>query len=196
MDFSYQENYIFEDDIVRLRPLEVNDLDYLLEYSLNEPDIWSFNARGPIGEENLKAYIEEAIKQRQNRKEYPFIVYDKRNNKYCGSTRFYDIKLENKTMLLGYTWYGKKFQGTGINKHCKFLLLDFAFSKMNMERVEFRANSKNERSLNAMKSIGCTVEGVLRNIAFGAQGERINATVLSILKTEWDEKSKDMLRTK
>jgi RimJ/RimL family protein N-acetyltransferase len=47
--------------------------------------------------------------------------------KYAGSTRFYDINLEFKTLLLGFTWYGKQFRGTGLNKHCKYLLLQFAF---------------------------------------------------------------------
>ena len=59
-------------------------------------------------------------------------------------------------MQLGYTWYGKEFQGTGLNKHCKYLLLEFAFEKMQVERVEFRADANNEKSIAAMKSIGCT----------------------------------------
>jgi hypothetical protein len=38
----------------------------------------------------------------------------------------FDINLEFKTLLLGFTWYGKQFRGTGLNKHCKYLLLQFA----------------------------------------------------------------------
>jgi RimJ/RimL family protein N-acetyltransferase len=37
-----------------------------------------------------------------------------KNNRFAGSTRFYDIQLQNKTLQLGYTWYGKEFQGTGL----------------------------------------------------------------------------------
>jgi RimJ/RimL family protein N-acetyltransferase len=43
---------------------------------------------------------------------------------------FYDINLEFKTLLLGFTWYGKQFRGTGLNKHCKYLLLQFAFETL------------------------------------------------------------------
>ena len=55
-----------------------------------------------------------------------------------------------------------------------------------MERVEFRANAKNERSIDAMKAIGCTVEGILRSCVVDVTGRR-DSIVLSILKNEWFE---------
>jgi RimJ/RimL family protein N-acetyltransferase len=194
MKFDFKEKYILENEFVKLQPLESSDFDILLEYSENEPEIWDFNSGGANGKENLKKYIANAIKNREDEKEYPFIVFDKLNNKYVGSTRFYGIFLEMKTIELGYTWYGKKYQGSGINKNCKYLMLEFAFEQLQMERVAFAANSKNERSLNAMRSIGCVVEGVLRNCSTDAKGERIDATRLSILKTEWMESVKDNLK--
>jgi RimJ/RimL family protein N-acetyltransferase len=196
MNLNFKENYILENETVRLRPLEILDYDLLLEYSINEPDIWSYNSNGANGAENLKKYIANAIKQREDGKEYPFIVFDKISGKYVGSTRFYYIFSEVKTLEIGYTWYGKKHQGTGINKNCKYLLLEFAFGKLQMERVGFAANSKNERSISAMKSIGCVVEGTLRNCSTDANGERIDAVRLSIIKNEWFENVKNKLETK
>jgi N-acetyltransferase len=190
MKFDFEEKYILENEMVKLRPLEISDVEFLLGYSENEPSLWDYNANGAKGKENLEKYIANAIKNRENGKEYPFIVFDKRNGKYVGSTRFYNIFLEMQTIEIGYTWYGKKFQGTGVNKNCKFLLLEFAFDKMLMERVGFAANSKNYRSINAMKSIGCTVEGTLRNCSLDARGERMDVIRLSILKKEWDESVK------
>ena len=179
---------------MKLQPLQNTDFDILLEYSENEPEIWEFNSNGANGKENLEKYVANATKNRENEKEYPFIVFDKLSEKFVGSTRFYGIFLEMKTIEIGYTWYGKKYQGSGINKNCKYLMLEFAFEKLEMERVAFAANSKNERSLNAMKSIGCVVEGVLRNCSTDAKGERIDATRLSILKTEWNESIKEKLK--
>ena len=49
-----------------------------------------------------------------------------------------------------------------LNRHCKFLMLSYAFEQWGMERVEFRADFRNNRSIQAMKDIGCTVEGVIR----------------------------------
>jgi RimJ/RimL family protein N-acetyltransferase len=194
MKFDFKEKYILENEYVKLQPLENTDFDNLLEYSENEPEIWDFNSGGANGKENLKKYIANAIKNRESEKEYPFIVFDKKSGKFVGSTRFYGIFLEMKTIEIGYTWYGKKYQGSGINKNCKYLMLEFAFDKLEMERVAFAANSKNEKSLNAMKSIGCVVEGVLRNCSTDAKGERIDATRLSIIKTEWNESVKNNLK--
>ncbi len=127
-----------------------------------------------------------ALQAWRDEKEYPFIVFDKRTNEYAGSTRFYDINEEFKTLQLGYTWYGEKFRGTGLNKHCKFLLLCFAFEELGMERFELRADNNNERSIAAMKSIGCKVDGVLRSNMPTRDGDRRrDSIVLSILKHEW-----------
>lgn len=113
---------------------------------------------------------------------------------YAGGTRFYDIQCIFKTLQLGYTWYGKIFQGTELNKNCKYLLLEFAFEKWGIERVEFRADNDNERSKAAMKSIGCKVEGILRSNMPKPNGRRRNTIVLSILRNEWFEGVKKMIK--
>lgn len=194
MNFDFSKNYILENEWVRLEPLQLSDFDKLLTYSENEPEIWEFNSGGADGKLNLEKYISNAILQRETEKEYPFIVFDKTAQMYVGSTRFYAIFIENKTIEIGYTWYGKKYQGSGINKNCKYLLIEFAFEKLNMERVAFAANSKNNRSLNAMKGIGCVIEGVLRNCSTDANGNRIDVARLSILKNEWNENVKSKLK--
>ena len=186
MDFNFKEDYILEDERALLRPLTANDFDNLLYFSLYEPELWKFSMQSGIGEEALRNYIAVASEARFAGKEYPFIVYDKEKSAYAGSTRFYDIQLFHKTLQLGFTWYGSAFQGTGLNKHCKFLLLEFAFEQMNLERVEFRADNNNKRSIAAMKSIGCKEEGILRSNTIKQDGTRRDSIVLSILKTEWE----------
>jgi len=194
--FNVRKDYTLEDDCVLLRPLRTDDVQHLLPFSLNEPGLWKYSLLPVAGEENLQNYIQIALKGREEEKEYPFIVYDKRKSAYAGSTRFYDIQLSQKTMQLGYTWYGAEFHGTGLNKHCKYLLLEFAFDELDMERVEFRADINNERSIAAMKSIGCVVEGVLRANTIKADGTRRDSIVLSILKKEWEDGVKKRLKEK
>ncbi|KIC04073.1 GNAT family N-acetyltransferase [Flavobacterium sp. AJR] len=194
--FDYKADYILEDETVLLRPLKADDFKYLLDFSINEPEIWEFNMGGANGEENLLKYIDNAISQREKEKEYPFIIFDKRTNEYVGSTRFYNIVLEMNTIEIGYTWYGKKYQGTGINKNCKYLMFDFVFDKLGIVRIGLGANSKNIRSINAMKGVGCTEEGILRSRSFDQKGNRIDAIILSILRNEWDEIWKARLKEK
>jgi len=192
---NFKVNYTLENEMVKLRPLELNDFENLLHFSINEPELWTYSLIQANSENNLKKYIELAINGRENSKEYAFIVFDKRAEKFVGSTRFYDIQIENLTLQLGYTWYGKDFQGTGLNKNCKYLLLEFAFEILKMERVEFRADYENKRSISAMKSIGCKEEGILRSESFRPDGSRRDSIVLSILKSEWESELRGKLKS-
>jgi RimJ/RimL family protein N-acetyltransferase len=197
MNLDFPKNILLEDEAVLLRPLLESDIENLLEISMNEPETWEYSLVGADGKENLENYIQIALQAKENKIEFPFIVLDKKSGKYAGSTRFYDINLGFKSLQLGYTWYGKNFRGTGLNKRCKFLLLQFAFETFGMERVEFRADNNNQRSIAAMKSIGCTVEGVLRSHMPTRDSElRRDSIVLSILRKEWFDNVKNNLSSK
>lgn len=196
LNFDKEQDYTLEDDVVLLRPLQKEDLIHLLPISLNEPETWDYSSKSAAGEEALKAYIAEALTKRASGDEYPFIIFDKKTGRYAGSTRFYDMQVKNDALQLGYTWYGKDFRGTGMNKHCKFMLLQLAFETFGAERVEFRADNRNERSIAAMKSIGCKVEGVIRSHMPLRDGTRRDSIILSILKDEWYSTVKQTLKNK
>jgi RimJ/RimL family protein N-acetyltransferase len=181
----FNNNPVLENNRVILRPLQEDDFDNLLSFSLNEPEIWYYGLVTAAGKDNLRTYIDTAVKNLNDKKEYPFIVFDKQAKKYAGSTRFYDIQQSWLTTQLGYTWYGKDFQRSGLNRHCKLLLLSYVFEEWGMERLEFRADANNAKSISAMKAIGCVEEGILRNHMPTAAGGRRNSIILSILKTEW-----------
>jgi N-acetyltransferase len=136
------------------------------------------------------------VQNLQDKKEFPFIVFDKQANRYAGSTRFYDIQQHWLTTQLGYTWYGKAFQRSGLNRHCKLLMLTYVFEEWGLERCEFRADANNAASIAAMKAIGCTEEGILRNHMPTANGGRRDSIVMSILKTEWLSGVKGLLQQK
>jgi RimJ/RimL family protein N-acetyltransferase len=192
----FEQQPVLENERVLLRPLSEDDFDNLLPFSLNEPEIWKYGLVTAAGEENLKKYLSSAVGNLNDKKEYPFIVFDKQANKYAGSTRFYDIQQPWLTTQLGYTWYGKNFQRTGLNRHCKLLLLTYVFEEWGLERLEFRADANNARSIAAMKAIGCVEEGILRNHMPTAIGGRRDGIILSILKNEWLGSVKELLRQK
>jgi RimJ/RimL family protein N-acetyltransferase len=190
MLFDFENDYILENNFVQLRPLTFLAIPVLLPFSEQEPELWNYSLIKATNEKELINYVNLALEGRKHKREYAFVVYDKIQQKIAGSTRFYDINLNDKSLQLGFTWYGKAFQGTGMNKQCKLLLLDFAFNFMQMERVEFRADNQNKRSIAPMKRIGCVEEGVLRSNFIKPNGERRSSIVLSILKSEWEQSVK------
>ena len=196
IDRLTDKEIVLENDRVLLRPLAESDYEYLLPFALNEADLWKYSLISPAGEEGMRNYISTTLQNKAAGIEYPFIVFDKATQQYAGSTRFYDIQQFNKTTQLGYTWYGKSFQRTGLNRNCKQLLFQFAFEEWGLERVELRADANNAPSINAMKAIGCTVEGILRSNMTIEAGGRRDSIVLSILKDEWFSSVKKLLQQK
>ncbi|MGB6267911.1 MAG: GNAT family protein [Olleya sp.] len=182
---EYDKTIILENDYVKLSPLKEKHSNDLLEIS-NESSIWKYLLEKGNGLKNLTNYIQTAIKNRELKREYPFIVFDKINNKYAGTTRFYDYSEQLKSIKLGHTWYGELFRGTGLNKHCKYLLLEYTFEKLKLERIGFGVHQENKVSLAALKSIGCKEEGKLRNFIASVDNKGRTAIVLlNIVKDEW-----------
>lgn len=194
-NFDFSKDYVLEDDRVMIRPITEQDAMVLSEYVKNEPEIWQFSLVAIQKVEDLEGYIKTALQSRLDKTAYPFIVFDKASQSYVGSTRFYDMQMAFETTQLGYTWYSKKVWGTGLNAHCKFLLLQFAFEQMNLIRVEFRADNDNKRSIAAMQKIGCKVEGILRSHLPRPDGTRRDSIVLSITQEEWNSQVKALIQS-
>ncbi|MGK0386172.1 MAG: RimJ/RimL family protein N-acetyltransferase [Patiriisocius sp.] len=190
MDCS--KDIILQNERISLHPMAKSHAEMLLKFVLEEPEIWTYSLKHLKTELDLKSYIQVGLDARAMGITYPFVVFDKSKQAFAGSTRFYNIDTTHKTAMLGYTWYGKEFQGTGLNKNAKYILLSYAFETLGFERIEFRADVNNARSIQAMKSIGCTLEGVLRS-NFVIDDKRRDSVVLSILKEEWFAKIKQQL---
>ncbi len=184
---NFKKNIVLENDRVLLRPLEQSDYYHLLKFSINEHELWTYSLMTAANEVQLRNYINAALENRAMELDYSFIVYDKTSSSYAGTTRFYSIQEKDKSLSIGYTWYGKDFQGTGLNKAVKFLMLQFTFEILGFERIEFRTDTENKKSIAALKSIGAKEEGILRSNSLKPDGMRRDSLVLSIIKSEWNE---------
>lgn len=194
LDFS--KNYIIENDRIKLSPLSLKNIDQLAVIA-NTPQIWTYFLEEGLGKENFIKYIHSAIDEHKQGKSYPFLVFDKSKSQVAGMTRLYDFIPELGTIKMGHTWYGTAFQGSGTNKHCKFLLFEFLFEKIKLERVGFGVHGENLRSIAALKSVGVKQEGVLRNFLNKTNGiGRVDLLHFSILKEEWLTKEKKALKQK
>ena len=81
-----------------------------------------------------------------------FIIRDNKTNEVVGSSRFYDYNEKENSILIGYTFIGRKFWGNDYNKSLKKLMLDYAFQHVN--KVYFHIGAFNIRSQKAIEKIG------------------------------------------
>jgi RimJ/RimL family protein N-acetyltransferase len=192
----FTDDFQLEDDRVLLRLLNASDVEHLLSISVNEPENWQYGLENASGRDNLESYIANAIKALSDRQAIPFIIFDKIAQQYAGSTRYYQLNSHHGRLAIGYSWLGNAFKQTGLNAHIKYLMLMHAFEKMAIERVEFMADTLNERSIRSILSLGATREGTLRSHALRPNGTRRDTAIFSILKQEWLEQVKPSLYRK
>ena len=79
----FPENIILEDERVLLRPLQKEDLNFLLPYAEQEPELWKYSAVSAAGKNGMSNYIDGAIRERELKKEFPFIIFDKLADSYA-----------------------------------------------------------------------------------------------------------------
>ena len=76
----------------------------------------------------------------------------------------------------------------------KLLMLDHAFERLGCLRVEFKTDSRNERSRAALAALPAKFEGIFRKHMLVRGGERRDSAYYSIIDDEWPEVRKNLGR--
>jgi N-acetyltransferase len=176
---------------VRLEPLRLDHQARLCEVGLDE-DLWRWTAarvRTPL---EMRAYIETALEEEAAGWSLPFATIEKASGRVVGSTRYGNIDRVNRHAEIGWTWVGRNWQRTFVNTEAKYLMLRHAFETWGCLRVEFKTDSLNERSRNAILRIGAKEEGTFRNHMIVHDGRLRHTVYFSIINSEWPEVKADL----
>jgi RimJ/RimL family protein N-acetyltransferase len=171
---------------VRLEPLSLTHLDALCEVGL-DPALWRWTTSVIQSREEMQRYVETALNWQAEHKALPFATILNQTNRVVGSTRFANIDRENRHVEIGWTWVGVPWQRTPVNTEAKYLMLAYAFERLGCIRVEFKTDSLNERSRNALLRIGAREEGTLRNHMIVHDGRYRHSVFFSVIESEWPE---------
>lgn len=163
---------------IRLRPLQASDAEVLVKAAA-DGQLWSLPYTVIPSKETIEEYISLAIKGRDAGSVIPFVVEDLATNRVIGSTRYWKIDLNNRKLEIGHTWYSQSFQRTHVNTEAKYLLLQYAFEKLNCVRVQFTTDEINQKSRNAILRIGATQEGIIRNERIMPNGRFVTLSALA-----------------
>jgi len=175
-----------ENEIVKLKPLELNDLSGILE-AASYPEIWSHMSTTIEKMVDVNNFVENALLMRHNKTEFPFVIVDKKTGEIIGSTRFMDIDDTHQRVEIGTTWLTPAYWRTAINTNCKYLLLQYCFETLHLQRVQIKTDLENSQSQKAIERIGATKEGVLRNHMIRKDGTTRHTVMYSITLEEWPQ---------
>ena len=178
-------NVRLESDRTLLRPLTKDDEAELQEIA-NDESLWIYGISDLSKAGELKKYIANAIADRFNGICAVWVIIDKKTKCIAGCTRLSEISWNDGRGQIGWTWIGRDFQGSGLNKDMKYLILSYGFDILGLNRIEFKADERNHQSRQAIIGIGATREGVLREHIKLHNGYIRNSVYYSILRSEWD----------
>ncbi|MHB1682185.1 MAG: GNAT family N-acetyltransferase [Bacilli bacterium] len=167
-----------------LTPLELRHIDQLYE-AASDPAVWTYMPMRVQTADDMLALVADALAARQSGHEFPFVIIDQQTGKVVGSTRFLDISPANRSLEIGWTWLAPAAWRTSINTEAKYLLLRHCFESLRTIRVQFKTDSRNTRSQQAIERIGGVREGVLRRHRILQNGYIRDSVYYSIIDQEW-----------
>ena len=175
-----------ENQRVKLSLLDLSNYKHLINIG-KQTNLVQYSPTKIDTPEDLKAYVQKAVDGYYHKTVIPFIVFDKQANAYAGNSHFMNINWENKVVEIGSTWIGREFQGSGLNINMKFLMLQYAFETLEIDKVAFRADERNRRSRKAIEKLGAKLEGIMRRDTLMLDGFKRSTACYGILKEEWPD---------
>jgi N-acetyltransferase len=172
--------------IVRLEPLADRHIPGLMVAGANQ-ELWRWTVEWLDTPEKLRAYLAFAEQSRDDGSQVPFVTISQESGEVIGSSRFLNIDRANRRLEIGYTWLVPGRQRGGANLEAKLLQLTHCFETLGCRRVEFKTDSLNDKSRNALLGIGATFEGIFRNHMISQGGRMRHSAYYSVIIEEWPE---------
>jgi RimJ/RimL family protein N-acetyltransferase len=145
--------------------------------------------------EALRDWLNTTLASAQQGREVPYAIVSAESGAVLGTTRFLELRLEHLRVEIGWTWVTRSAWATGVNVETKLLLLEHAFDRVGLRRVEFKTDARNERSRGALLALGASFEGILRKHMVVRNGGERDSAYYSVIDDEWPE-LKDRLRSR
>ena len=171
---------------IQLRPMLASDGPALVQAAA-DGELWNLPFTVVPSAETVDNYIRTALEGRADGTVIPFVIQILEPKAVIGSTRFWKIDWQHRKLEIGWTWLSASWQRTFVNTEAKFLMLRFAFERLNCVRVQFTTDEINETSRAAILRLGAKQEGILRHDFIMPDGRKRNSVRFSIIDDEWPD---------
>ena len=170
--------------IARLEPLAQAHHDDLAE-AVRDGALWTLWYTHVPAPDAVRGEIDRRLRLFEQGMMLPFAVIDQASGKAVGMTTYCNVDAANRRVEIGYTWYARHVQESGLNAECKLMLLGQAFEALDCIAVEFRTHFFNHRSRAAIERLGAKLDGILRSHQVSPDGRLRDTCVYSIIRCEW-----------
>ena len=182
--FSISDLPVLSLNSVRLEPLNVGHAEGLAQ-AVQDGEIYNLMVTFAPRPEDVPNYIKDLLELQTKGQRYTFVVIEENTQRVIGTTSFYDLVADIRSLKIGYTWYAKTHQRTHVNTTCKLLLLQYAFEVLKANTVVFETDILNKISQKAIARLGAKQDGVLRGQKLRKDGSLRDTMIFSIIAEEW-----------
>lgn len=177
MIFSIQPH--LENERASLLPLQETDFESLYAVA-SDPEVWEQHPNKDRYQKAIfQSFFEGAMKSQG-----AFKIICKSSGEVAGSTRFYDYNEQENSILIGYTFYGTKFWGKGLNTSVKNLMLTYIFQYV--DTVILHVGATNKRSQIAVGRLGA-IKVAEQEVTYYGEKPKLNF-IYALAKKDWETK--------
>lgn len=151
-----------ENEIIYLRALEPEDLDFLFEVE-NDVKNWEVSTtQKPFSRKDLKDYLLNSSKDIYEVKQLRLVIERKSDNKSVGLIDLFDFDPYNKRAGLGIL-IKEEFQHMGFASSSIELFNDYAFRYVDLNQIYAHVPANNNASVALFTKMGFVKSGNLKN---------------------------------
>ena len=147
--------------------------------------MWEYFSLNLGDREQLKKWMEMAFAEKASNTRRAFTIIETETGEIAGSSSLGNISIYDLRAEIGWSWLGKSYRSTGINRHAKYAMMKYAFDELGFERIEFKTDVLNERARQGLRNVGGIEEGILRSHLKMWNNRRRTSIFYSVLKSEW-----------
>ena len=189
---SFVQPLVMRHNGVRLEPLALSHEDGL-RAAAADGELWKLRITSVPEPHETRAYIETALKMREDGHRFAFAVVDDATGTVLGTTSYHDILPTVKRVEIGWTWYRKSAQRSHVNTTAKLLMMGHAFDQLGCNVVGWRTDNYNFASQRAIERLGAKKDGVIRGHALRRDGTIRDTVMYSMRSGEWPEARAQLL---
>lgn len=160
---------LLENETVRLRALEPEDLELLYRWE-NNPELWKLGSTlSPYSRFILKEYIRESHRDIYETKQLRFMIGLCQTREAIGTIDLYDFEPHHRRAGIG-IMLDPLYQGKGFAAQAMSVLMDYAFCFLKLHQLYVHIPIDNEPSKALFERCGFVASGIMKEWVITEKG--------------------------
>lgn len=167
---------------IYLRPLDRSDAPVIVPWVNDQDVLRTLMLYRPVTLHAEEEFIEESAR---DERQLVLGIALRQSDQLIGATGLNQIDFKDSHANFGIFIGMKSEWGKGYGTEATYLIVDFAFKTLNLNRVSLRVYEYNQRGIRVYEKLGFKREGILRQEHYH-DGRRWDTLIMAVLREEWE----------